>query len=670
MKNIDYILTEIKLNGVNFILENIESIPDLVEILLYASDRYYNYGDSPLTDEEFNAIERYLYSIDKTNPYFIGVGSSTRGEKIKLPYPMGGLEQIMPGDIKRWVLNNNFLEENLIITDKMDGVSCLLIYNEKGEVQIAYSRGDGVYAQDITRHVAKIKNLPTNIQNKMVIRGEIEMSNSDFEKSKQFIKSKSGLKYKNARNCVSGLMNSDINDENVYEYLSFIAYQIIDNNLDKIEQLKKLELLNFKIPSYKTILGRELTDEFLINLIKERKKELDYAIDGVVIDINNKSLRLNLSSLNDLFPNYSVKYKTMDDNNLAIANVIGVEWNVSKHGLMKPRVNIEPIELSGVTIQYATGFNAKFIKDNNIGPGAKIKITRSGDVIPYILGVVEPSIAQMPLEETYWNENNVDLILNNFNENINVMIEQTLSFFENLDIPMLKEGNIKLLFQLNKYESSINAISKILNYDKIELENFIGENGIKIFEGLRLKLKEVEIYDLMGSLPFFGIGLGSRRFKKLISSLKITNIEQIKSLTIEKMITVDTIEEKTAIKIFSGINSFLNFYYNLPKYINVLFYKELIKTNMIGKSVVFTGFRDSELHNLVEKSGGEMKTSVSKKTSIVVCLNPNSNSTKIQKAKELGIQVISVEELKKMLGVMNDEKIHKVKNNYDDILIF
>lgn len=648
-----------------------EAIVELVNLLVYASDRYHNYGDSPLSDEEFDNLERKLYNLDKTNEYFIGVGSTSRGEKLKLPYPMGGLNQIPVGGIEKWVTSNNLSNEQLIITDKMDGVSCLLIYNEIGEIQIAYSRGDGFYAQDITRHVLKINNIPKKIPKKMVIRGEIEMSDLSFEKSVKIISSRSGTQYKNARNAVIGLMNADINNELVYDYLSFIPYQIIDSNLDKEEQLKLLEDLNFQPVSYKKYNGNEITDELLIEIIKDRKKELNFAIDGIVIDINNNTIRSKISTKEEITPKYSIKYKVMDETNVAIATVIGVEWNVSKHGFMKPRVNVEPIELSGVTVQYATGFNAKFINDNNIGPGAQIQITRSGDVIPYILGIVKPAkTPQLPTCDCYWNETNVDLIIKDHHEEVDVMIEQTLAFFTNLKIPQLKEGNVRVLFEINEYNNAMDAINEILNYDKIQLESFIGENGRKIYDGLRNKFSEIELYELMGSLPLFGIGLGTRKFKKLINSLKIINIDQIKNLTIQQLITVESFEEKTSLKVLSGLEKFIEFYNTLPKYVNIVFYKETTKDIMNGQVIVFTGFRDTDLQKTIESYGGKVTTSVSKNTTLVVCNDPLSGSSKIQKAIDLGIKVIDVVECKNMLGINTEEKIHKVKKKEDDLLEF
>lgn len=640
-------------------------IDDLVSILEYCSDCYYNSDGSPISDELFDSLEKYLYSLDKTNEYFIGVGSEVRGEKVKLPYPMGGLTQIEIGSIEKWVNDNYLQDELLIISDKMDGVSCLLIYGETGEIQIAYSRGDGINAHDITRHISKIPNIPKKLSGKMVVRGEIEISNSDFKKAKLISKGRSGKEYKNPRNCCAGLMNAEENNELIYNYLTFIAYSIVDSKDSKLDQIDKLNSEGFETVKFIKATGGAIADNVLSEHIKTRKKELDFEIDGIVIEVNDAMKRKSMCPTTDtLNPKHTIKYKVTDSSNIAIATVKEVEWNVSKHGFLKPRINIEPIDLVGVTIQYATGFNGKFIYDKNIGPGAKIKIQRSGDVIPHVLGVVEPAnSAQMPRQKYHWNETGVEIIIDNYNENEDVMIEQTLSFFAALDVPQLKEGNIRTMFNMNNYENSTDAIRSMLHYERHKWTRFIGENGGKIYNGLLNKFSELPLHALMGGLPYFGVGLGSRKFKKLINSLKITNIDQIVNLTEEDIISVDSFEKKTAEKVLFGIPMFVKFFNSLPEYANIVFFKEAENSSFKGKTIVFTGFRDAELQTMVERNGGEVKTSVSSKTSLVVAANPDSDSGKAQKARDLGIEIIGIDDLKKLLGVNVSGVIKNVKKD-------
>jgi DNA ligase (NAD+) len=157
----------------------------------------------------------------------------------------------------------------------------------------------------------------------------------------------------------------------------------------------------------------------LVEKLVEFKQDSPYEIDGIIVQADIKYTRNTSGN-----PDYAFAFKILSE--VAETTVINVEWNISKWGALKPRVEIEPVELAGVLITYATGFNAKFIKDNEIGPGSRILITRSGDVIPYILKILTRTEADMPTIEYVWNETGVDIISENPDE---MCIKRMLSFF-------------------------------------------------------------------------------------------------------------------------------------------------------------------------------------------------------------------------------------------------
>lgn len=146
----------------------------------------------------------------------------------------------------------------------------------------------------------------------------------------------------------------------------------------------------FIIPGYFVVKGKKLNDVFLKNYLTERRETTEYAIDGVVLDVDNEECRQKINpSKETLNPEYARKFKISDVNNYAETKVVDVELNVSKTGYIKPTIVFEPVELVGVTISRCTGFNMKYIYDNKIQPGCVIGITRQGDVIPMITGVVK-----------------------------------------------------------------------------------------------------------------------------------------------------------------------------------------------------------------------------------------------------------------------------------------
>lgn len=379
-----------------FVLGSVEDFEweQILEVLQTADDLYTNDGESFITDAQYDALKRYAHGLNPSHVYFTGVGSSVRGGKVKLPHKMGSLTQAYDGETIKWVEKYNLQKQRCVVTEKLDGVSVLIVYGEGGRLQIAYSRGDGVEGADITRHISKIKGVPVRNAERepMVIRAEAIISKSNFEKVRSLVTSRSGHQYKNARNMMAGVMNAESNSDVVYDYIDVVAYEVINSRFDKEQTLDLLYQDNqFVIPRYVTLTGDQLTDDNLSKTLKQFREESEYEIDGVVIEVDSVELRKKINPTKDtLNPEYARKFKVAADDNSAIATVKRVEWNISKHGYLKPRVVIEPINLVGVTIQHATGFNAKFIAENGIGPGAKITITRSGDVIPLILNVVEP----------------------------------------------------------------------------------------------------------------------------------------------------------------------------------------------------------------------------------------------------------------------------------------
>lgn len=374
----------------------IDEVPfeDVIKVLKAADDMYHNGEQSFLTDKEYDDLKQTAHAMHRTHPYFLNVGSSVRGGKVKLPVPMGSLTQAYQGDVEKWIEKHNLQEKKVIITEKLDGVSVLIVYGEGGRFQIAYSRGDGIEGADITRHISKIEGVPIRVASRepMIIRAEAIISKENFKKVQPLVKSRSGQPYKNARNMIAGIMNAETNPDIVYDYIDVVAYEVINSKHNKDEVLDTLYQDNaFIVPESIITLGRFLNDKSLTSALEKFRQDSAYEIDGIVLEVVDRNLREKINPTKDtLNPEYARKYKVADASNVAIAEVKEIALAISKDGYIKPTVVIEPVELVGVKITRCTGFNMKYIYDNKIGPGAKVKITRSGDVIPYILDVVEP----------------------------------------------------------------------------------------------------------------------------------------------------------------------------------------------------------------------------------------------------------------------------------------
>ena len=617
-------------------------VDTLVTALRTLDTVYFNDDESWLTDGQYDALRRFVQTLEPTNSYFNKIGSDVRGGKVKLPYELGSLDQVEIGEIGNWVINNVLNIEDCAVTDKLDGMSGLVTYNADGTLAIAYSRGNGVEGADITRHVKHLPDVPAKIDGARSIRGEIIISKTNFPKIQKLIKRRAGGEYKNARNMISGSMNaSTLKDTRGYKYIDFVAYDILGETMNKKVMLATLKKLGFKTPSVTYLKGKQLTDKKLAKLLSDRRDATEYEIDGVVIDVVSAAKRALMTTRDDtLNPAYSIKYKVADASNLAVATVKEVEWNISKHGYLKPRVCIFPIELVGVTIKHATGFNAKFINENKIGPGAKVEITRSGDVIPFIQKVVKPAkAAQMPDVAWDWNDTGVDAVATD--ETDDVTIEQMVSFFASIDAPLLKKGNVEKLFGAGF------STAKIINATSAQLKRVIGANGQKIYDGLRQKLTNIPLYTLMGSTTYFGRGVGRRKFKKLQEAVGFDQL--LYNLTARKITAVDGFEEKTALKIINGMGDFDAFMEECGDNITFAADKDTSTGSLVGEKIVFTGFRDKELTALAEDAGATMQSGISSKTTILVAKNPNSTSGKMKKARANNVRILGIDEFKELV---------------------
>ena len=622
------------------------STEDLVDLLDAADEVYYNDQQPILPDENYDALRQYVETVDPTNTYFLGIGSQVRGGKVKLPYTMGSLTQVYQGDTQKWVAQYKLQSEDIMVTEKLDGCSALLVYGQDGKLQIAYSRGDGIEGADITRHVSKMTMwVPQKVNRPMVVRAEIIFSKKNWEIVKTKIKRSGGAFYKNARNCVAGLMNASESDPVAYQYLTAVAYEILGQDLDKDAQITMLKDNGFAIPAGIVLDGIAMTDDHLTNLLNKMRDESKYEIDGIVLDVCKATLRAKINPTKDtLNPEFARKYKIADASNYALTEVVDVEWNLSQHGYAKPRLRVKPVDLIGVTVTYATGYNAKYIVDNCINVGSIVAIQRMGDVIPNVVGVIKKATTpSMPIGNYVWSEKRVDLVLENANDNDTVKLEQLIDFAAKMGIEHIGEGNMKAI-----YDAGYTTVTDFVKTQASDIGLAIGSSvmGKKIAKSKIEKTTNVPWYIVAGSHPAFGRGIGVRKMKKLYDAFegditKLANVSLISS--------VEGFDFKTASKIGAGYDEFVEFVEDCGSALSFAKYEAPKGGDLAGQSFLFTGFRDKNLENQIETKGGKISSSVSSKLTYLVALDPDEDSGKLKKARELGTKIITREQLVEIL---------------------
>jgi len=609
---------------------NTEKLPKLHEIKLYLDDIYYNTGkDSGFSDFQYDLLKEILQKRDPN--YVPPVGAKIRAgdNKVKLPYWLGSMNKLKPEDINelnRWIIKNEASE--CIIEDKLDGISCLLII-DNNKIKL-YTRGDGEIGSDISYFAHYFKNIPKNIKENIAIRGELIMKYDIF-------KEKYSAEFANPRNFVAGRIGSKTLKKGI-EDIDFIAYEILKDGIciKPEDQLNKLKELGFDTVNYS--LTSNITSEELVGKFLLSKQNSRYEIDGIIVQSNTPYVR-NISGN----PSYAFAFKVRLDKNIVEATVEEVEWNISKWGVLKPRIRIIPINLGGVTITYTSGFNAKYIVDNNIGPDTIIQITRSGDVIPYIVSVIESTYAQLPEDIEYeWNETKVDIISK---DNNNIMcVKLIASFFAALKIKHVSEATVDKMF--NHGFKNIIEIVSAKQEDFEEIEGFGKRLAERTYENIHNGLKNISISLLLGASGVFGLNIGVKKVELLFNTFP--NILDIyKDYSYEELyneiINIEGFSDKTTVQIIDNLEWAEKFIKNIDKYITLKDEKP-ISDDLLNYKIVFSGFRDKILEEKIKKRGGKIVTSVSKNTTILVVADIYETSAKIKKAKELGIDIYEKEQ--------------------------
>lgn len=384
--------------------------------------------------------------------------------------------------LTKWLTTHKSTSASYVLSCKLDGISALYTTQGTGEgAGKLYTRGNGLVGQDIS-HLIPFLRLPKT--KNITIRGEIIIA-------KKLFATKYGSLFANPRNFVAGVVNKKTEDKDKYTDLSFVAYELICPVMKPSEQLNfLLELTDKAVEVVTHSVEKIITNDLLSSYLVKWRADYPYEIDGLIC-IHNKVYERKAGN-----PDHAFAFKMVLSDQMAEAKVVDVIWTPSKDGYLKPRVQIEPVILCGVKIEYATGFNAKFIEHNKIGVGAVIQLIRSGDVIPHIKQVIQPAaITLFPDMDYSWNETKVDIMLVDKTLDETVLIKNISGFFVGIGVDGLGSGNIKRII-----DAGFDSISKIINMEEadfLKVEGFKDRLTDKIKTGIKTRLAETSLEEFM-----------------------------------------------------------------------------------------------------------------------------------------------------------------------------
>jgi DNA ligase (NAD+) len=631
------------------------TVEELEKVIVYAADKYYNTLKPVLTDALYDILIDFLKMKNPKSLILKTIGAKVKSRnKVILDYWLGSMDKIKPpsNQLELWIKKYN---PPYNLSDKLDGVSALITYKYDKSICM-YTRGTAIEGTDITALI-KYLNLPDyatvskyckhnsikGIKNLIAFRGELIIKDNTFQ-------TKWANTFKNSRNCVSGLVNSKTINPELAKDTDLVLYEVVEPFYPIEKQLNIIENIGFNIVNYKTT-DQLLSYENLSEYFKERRTKSEYLIDGIIVTscgIHKRNIKGN--------PEYAFAFKDILEDQKAKTIILSIEWNVSKDGLIKPTIILKPINIGGVEIKRATGNNAKFIVDNVLGPGAKVEIIRSGDVIPKIQTVIKKATSgkpNLPNMNYHWNETKVDIILENYETDSNVLIKNIYNFFSKLDTKGLGKRNVEKIV-----DSGLNTIPKILaaNSERFLMVDGFGEKTAKnLVISINKALTNISLAKLMAASNKLGHGIGEERIKQILSvypDLLLDYKNWTKKEFIEKVKEINGWEEKTASLFINNFNEFIKFYNLIEKYIIIENKIKVTKGLFINKTFVFTKFRDNNLEEKIEEQGGKISVSITKNTDYLIVKDQSiiDNPTdKVTKAKSLNINIITKEELIKML---------------------
>ena len=654
---------------------------DKISKFLKFNKAYFEKDRPIVSDLEFDNLKKELLDLVKKYPHLkqiknlnnlIGSKPSSKFKKIKHTKPMLSLSNAFDKenmlDFQKKI--NNFLNTNselaLSSEPKIDGISASLRY-EKRKLVYGLSRGDGLFGEDITENLLTIKDIPRELKNApdiIEIRGEVYIGKKDFEKIKD--------KFANPRNAAGGSLRQKDSKNTKKIPLKFFAYGIgeVSNQIFKTQSdiLIELKNWNFQINPYCKIVNSIAEIEKSHLELENLRSSLDYDVDGIVYKVNNLKLQERLGSTSNS-PRWAIAYKFSSVK--AFSKIKNIIIQVGRTGAITPVAKIEPVTVGGVVVSNATLHNEDEINRKDIRVGDTITIQRAGDVIPQVLSVNKSKRSKNSKKFIFPNKclcgyptkkemslttKKIDAVrrcLRGYEcdftarEKLKHIVSKDAFDIDGLgkkvidnfwDIGFIKTPKDIFCLDYNKISKlegwgdlSIKNLKKAINDSKnINLERFIFSIGIRHIGQENAKI-------------LAGYFKTCKKFSDLFNNKK--RQEVLKNLS--DLIGIGDTQIKSIEDFFSNKKN-TQIIHSLIEVLNIKDFEKIVKSGKLSnKNIMFTGgfekMSRSEAKALAEENGAKILGSVSKKLNYLVVGNSKPTRKKIEKAKELKIDLITEE---------------------------
>ena len=601
-------------------------IKNLVDLLQSASDAYYNGDELLFDDETYDAMREELERLDPKNPFLSQIGAPVpKGQSnvVKLPYKMASLNKIKPGTGAVESFKTSSKVKSWVLSEKLDGISVLW---DTGKRKL-YLRGDGLMGVDVSHYAPYISGLtPRCFNQKWVLRGELVLPNS--------VPVEGTL----PRSWVNGQLHLKTPNPEQLGKIHFVAYELIEPvNQIREKQFLMMAEAGFEIPWNMTL--NTISDESLATAFTARRTMSEYSIDGIVVGENSIPVKESGDTVTN--PKDMRAFKMPLGDQQAETEVVDILWSASYQGYWIPRLQIKPVQVGGSRIEYLTGHNARFVLENQVGKGARIVIRKSGDIIPTLDRVLQPS-AQIQLPKGVWDgpedsASHLKLAEGEHTEHEDVVQKRLEHFAKTLDIPHLGPGQtVKLI------SASIVTPGDLVKVSYADLVKAIGEGmAKKVHPAIKTQVEKASELEFMIASSIMPRGVGESKLKALFALQPDPRLWS-------SLRACEGWSASALVEFFPKLAAYEKW---RKEELPMIPYPKLMRPKTppaapVGKKeyFCFTGFRSAELQSKVEAKGHEVTATFSKKTTVLVATDMdavNANTEKIKKAREAGARILT-----------------------------
>ncbi len=649
-------------------------IEELTKIINKANHDYYILENPSMSDKQYDDYLLELEKLEKEYPEFVLDNSPTKKINVNSNAPFSKVEHktIMLSlanafDFEQLVQFDNRVKKvvkpTYVCELKIDGLAVSIEY-EKGILKRAATRGDGIIGEDITNNVKTIKTIPHTLKEKLDIevRGEIFMSKNSFSKLNEERQKNGEALFANPRNAASGSVRQLDSSVTASRNLDCFIYHTTDETLSShFESVNHLKKLGFKVNENIKLVNN--IDQVInyINFWDEKRNDLDYETDGIVVKVDSKQQQEELG-ITAKSPKWAIAYKFKPVEE--VTRILDIVFTVGRTGQVTPNAVLEPVRVDGSLVSRTTLHNEKNVLEKDIKIGDYAFVRKAGDVIPEIVKIIPEKrdgsekefnmIDKCPICGTKLEKTENESAHFCPNPNCDARKQEALIHFASrnaMNIDGMGEKIIELFYNME-------ILKNIEDFYLLEekKEALIGLNGfgIKSIENILYSIEESKKLNLDKLIFALGIKhVGSKTAKILASEFK--NLENLFNAKKEDLVAINEIGEKIA-------DSVIDYFYQektkelitflKSKSLNFDYLKKEIKDQRFSnKTFVITGtfdnYKREEIKDLIENFDGKVTNSVTKKTDVLLCgENPGS---KLEEANKLGIEIWSSEDLEKNL---------------------